>query len=126
MKCLGNLAKAEKSCSVQLIVRESLVNMIVHRDYRQNIKGAVEVRPSMIAFYNPAQLFEPTINIERLKKSHPSRPGNKLISKIFYLMGLFENWGGGTLEIISDTIKSGKPSPEFHFEDGMFTLELYR
>ena len=45
---------------------------------------------------------------------------------IFYLMGLFENWGGGTLQIITETIKSGKTSPIFSFEDGMFRLELFR
>jgi len=108
------------------VIREAMVNMIVHRDYRQNIKNTVEIRPSKISFYNPAQLFGPTITIERLRRLHPSRPGNKLIAKIFYLMGLFENWGGGTLKIISETIKSGKPSPDFSFEDGMFQLSLLR
>lgn len=108
------------------VIREALVNMVVHRDYRQEIKNTVEIRPHMISFYNPAHLFEPTINIERLKKHHPSRPGNKLIAKIFYMMGLFENWGSGTLKIISETVKSAKPSPEFFYEDGMFRLELYR
>jgi len=108
------------------VIRESLVNMIVHRDYRQNIKSTVEIRPKAVSFYNPAQLFGPTITIERLKTPHPSRPGNRLIAKIFYLMGLFENWGGGTLKIISETIRSGKPSPEFSFEGGMFRLVLFR
>ncbi len=108
------------------VLREGLVNMIVHRDYRQNIKSTLEVRPSGISFYNPAQLFGPSITIERLKTQHPSRPGNRLIAKIFYLMGLFENWGGGTLKIISETIKTGKPTPEYYFEDGMFRLVLFR
>lgn len=108
------------------VLREALVNMIVHRDYRQNIKSTVEIRPSAVSFYNPAQLFGPSITIEGLKTLHPSRPGNRLIAKIFYLMGLFENWGGGTLKILSETIKSGKPSPEFYFEHGMFRLVLVR
>ena len=108
------------------VIRESLVNMIVHRDYRQNIKNTLEIRPSTVSFYNPGQLFGPTITIERLKTFHPSRPGNRLIAKVFYLMGLFENWGGGTLKIVSETIKSGKPSPEFSFGDGMFRLVLFR
>jgi ATP-dependent DNA helicase RecG len=108
------------------VIREGLVNMIVHRDYRQNIKSTVEVRPGTVSLYNPAHLFEPTITVERLKKLHPSRPGNKLIAKTFYLMGLFENWGGGTLKIISETVTAGKPSPEFYFEDGMFRLLLLR
>jgi len=57
--------------------------MIVHRDYRPNVKSTVEIRPGVASFYNPAQLFGPTINIERLSKIHPSRPGNKLIAKFF-------------------------------------------
>lgn len=108
------------------VIREALVNMIVHRDYRQNVKSTVEIRPSTVSFYNPAQLFGPTITIERLKRIHPSRPGNKLIARAFYLMGLFDNWGGGTLKIISETLKATKPSPEFTFEDGMFRLILFR
>ena len=108
------------------VIREAIVNMIVHRDYRQDIKSTLEIRPSAISFYNPALLFGPAITINRLKTIHPSRPGNKLIAKIFYLMGLFENWGGGTTKIISETINSGKPSPEFSFEDGMFRLVLFR
>jgi ATP-dependent DNA helicase RecG len=41
-------------------------------------------------------------------------------------MGVFENWGGGTLKIISETIKTGKPAPGFFYKGGMFRLELYR
>jgi ATP-dependent DNA helicase RecG len=108
------------------VIREAIVNMIVHRDYRQNIKSTLEIRPSTISFYNPGLLFGPTITIDRLKALHPSRPGNKLIAKVFYLMGLFENWGGGTLKIISETVKSGKALPEFSFEDSMFRLVLFR
>ncbi len=108
------------------VIREAIVNMIVHRDYRQNIKSTLEIRPSTISFYNPAVLFGPSITIDRLKTLHPSRPGNKLIAKVFYLMGLFENWGGGTVKIISETVKSGKPSPEFSFKGGMFRLVLFR
>lgn len=70
------------------VIREAMVNTIVHRDYRQNIKNTVEIRPSKISFYNPAQLFGPTITIERLKRLHPSRPGNKLIAKIFLSYGV--------------------------------------
>ena len=108
------------------VLREALVNMLVHRDYRQDIKSTIEVRPSSIAFYNPAQLFGPTITIARLHQLHPSRPGNKLLAKIFYLMGLFENWGGGTLKSISDSVQAGKSTPEFTYEDGMFRLVLFR
>lgn len=108
------------------VLREALVNLLVHRDYRQDIKSTIEVRPHFIQFYNPAQLFQPTITIERLGQLHPSRPGNKLIAKVFYLLGLFENWGGGTLKIIAESKAIGKPDPEFHYADGMFRVRLFR
>jgi len=108
------------------VIREGLVNMIVHRDYRQNVKSTLEIRPSSVFFYNPAQLFGPSITIENLKTLHPSRPGNRLIARVFYLAGLFENWGGGTIKIVSETVRHGKPQPEFYFEDGMFRLVLLR
>lgn len=108
------------------VLREALVNLIVHRDYRQDVKSTIEVRPGFIQFYNPGQLFQPTITIERLSRLHPSRPGNKLIAKIFYLLGLFENWGGGTLKIIEESQKASKATPAFAFEDGMFKVTLFR
>ncbi|MEM7534981.1 MAG: RNA-binding domain-containing protein [Chloroflexota bacterium] len=108
------------------VLREAIVNMIVHRDYRQDIKSTVEVRPQHISFYNPGHLFEPTITIERLYQMHPSRPGNKLIAKIFYQMGLFENWGSGTQKIVYASQQAGKPTPKFSFEGGMFRLLLFR
>jgi ATP-dependent DNA helicase RecG len=108
------------------VLKEALVNMIVHRDYRQGIKSTIEIRPSFISFYNPGHLFTPSITIEGLKRSHPSRPGNKLLSKIFYLAGLFENWGGGTLKIITECNKIGLIEPIFSFEGGMFRLTISR
>lgn len=107
-------------------IREALVNMIVHRDYRHQIKSTIEVRPANVVFYNPAQLFGPTITIDSLTRRHPSRPGNKLIAKIFYLMGLFENWGGGTLKICEAAASHNLLPPVFSYTDGMFTLELSR
>jgi len=108
------------------VIREALVNMIVHRDYRVDIKSTVEIRPNQIAFYNPSHLFAPAITIEKLKRHHVSRTGNKLIAKTFYMLGYFENWGSGTLKICDETRKAGKPEPEFSFQDGIFTLTLFR
>ena len=107
-------------------LKEALVNMIVHRDYRQGIKSTIEIRPSSIMFYNPGHLFSPTITIEGLRHSHPSKPGNKLLSKAFYLSGLFENWGGGTLKIMDECKKSGLNEPIFSYEGGMFRLVISR
>lgn len=107
-------------------LKEALVNMIVHRDYRQGIKSTIEVRPSIVSFFNPGHLFSPFVTIEGLKHVHPSRPGNKLLAKIFYLAGLFENWGGGTLKIIFECLKNNPEEPVFSYQGGMFKLVIPR
>jgi len=71
-------------------------------------------------------MFGTSITIKRLKTHHPYKQVNRLIANTFYLIGLFEKCGGGTLKIDSETIKNGRPSPTFYFEDGMFRLILFR
>ncbi len=107
-------------------LREALVNMVVHKDYRRGIKNYIEIRPGWIKFYNPAHLFQPDITIEKLYRFHPSRPGNRLLAKAFFWLGHLENWGGGTLRIIEELNQSGKKVPMFSFEDDMFELKLFR
>ncbi|GAK59749.1 hypothetical protein U27_06734 [Candidatus Vecturithrix granuli] len=107
-------------------IRECIVNMLVHRDFRQNIKNTIEIRPAAITFMNPAHLFAPAITIDLLKKPHVSRPGNKLIAKIFHLMGLFESWGSGTLKIVTGIRHAGNPEPQFDFANGLFRVILPR
>ncbi|MEM6317871.1 MAG: RNA-binding domain-containing protein [Bacteroidota bacterium] len=109
-----------------MVIREAIVNMLVHRDYRQGVNSTIEVRPSFIRFYNPAHLFHPIITIENLKKLHPSKPGNKLIAKTFFWAGLMETWGSGTLKITQTMEQAGLLSPSFNFEGDMFELKLFR
>jgi predicted HTH transcriptional regulator len=85
-----------------------------------------EIRPSSVSFYYPGHLFAPAVTIESLRLIHPSKPGNKLLAKIFYQTGLFENWGGGTLKIIDECARVGLENPIFAFEGGMFRLTFLR
>ncbi len=71
-------------------IREAIVNMLIHKDYRQGVQSTVEVRPSYIRFYNPGHLFRPVVTEENLLKPHPSKLGNKLIAKCFFWAGLVE------------------------------------
>ncbi len=108
------------------VIRELLTNMIVHKNYREGIKNTVEIRPGFIQFQNPGTLFEPTITLEKLYRHHVSKPGNKLIAKVFYMSGLFENWGSGTLKVISQLKKEGKKEPEFLYDAGVFRVKMVR
>jgi ATP-dependent DNA helicase RecG len=71
-------------------------------------------------------LFSPSVTIEGLKHTHPSKPGNKLLSKAFYFSGFFENLGGGTLKIFDECNKANLAQPVFSFQGGMFRLKIFR
>lgn len=109
-----------------LALREALVNMLVHRDYRTGIKNTVELRADRITLRNPAHLFAPVITVEGLYRPHPSRPGNKKIAHVFYLAGLFENWGGGVSSMLHAMAEHHLPRPQFAFENGIFEVVLHR
>lgn len=122
----GDVQGVERLEFPMSMLREALVNMIAHRDFRVGVKSTIELRPSSLLFYNPAELFAPTITLESLKRHHASRPGNRLIARVLYLMGFFENWGGGTLKIIEEARNAASVDPEFGFRDGMFSLVIHR
>jgi ATP-dependent DNA helicase RecG len=102
------------------VLREALVNMLVHRDYRQDIKAPSRsgrrLLPSIIG-----TIIGPTITIAVYINCIPH---DRVINcwRIFYLMGLFENWGG-TLKICRECPGSKEP---WTYEDGMFRLVLFR
>ena len=108
------------------MIREAIVNLLIHKDYRQGVKSTVEIRPSFIRFYNAGHLFRPIITEENLLQPHPSKPGNKLLAKTFFWAGLAETWGSGTLKILHAMQQLGKPAPSFVYANGMFELKIFR
>lgn len=48
------------------------------------------------------------------------RTGDKLITRVFYMLECFENWGSGTLKILDQIRQVGKSKPNFLFQDGIF------
>ncbi|MDR0370417.1 MAG: putative DNA binding domain-containing protein, partial [Prevotellaceae bacterium] len=76
-------------------LREVIVNMIVHRDYRSTAGSIVKVFNDRIEFWNPGS-FPPYISIEDLyNNTYSSNPRNKIIADVFKDMKWIEKVGTG-------------------------------
>ncbi len=107
-----------------LATREALANAFCHRDYA--IGGGsvgvavyddrVEISSSGNLHFGltPDQLFAP----------HDSRPWNPRIAHVFYLRGIIEEWGRGTLKMESEALGAGLPRPEIEDAGGCVTVRF--
>ncbi len=102
-------------------LREAVVNAIIHRDYA--VSGMVEVRvhEESIEVWSPGRLPE-GVTLEGLRRRHSSRLRNPLLAQAFFLAGLVERWGTGTLRMIRDCQDLGLPEPDFSEHSGGFAV----
>ncbi|MDR1583187.1 MAG: hypothetical protein LBS55_08030 [Prevotellaceae bacterium] len=103
----------------EILLRESIMNAIVHRDYSSNTFFTIKVFDDSLELWNEGELMHP-LDIESLKKPHTARLRNKLIANIFYRSGYVESWGRGTLKMLEDARAGEYKEPEFeNFEGGI-------
>jgi ATP-dependent DNA helicase RecG len=101
-----------------------LANAFCHRDYSiggGSVAAAVyddrlEVTSSGTLHFGltPAALFDP----------HESLPWNPLVAQVFYLRGVIERWGRGTLKMAELTTQAGLPKPEIEDKNGCVTVRF--
>ena len=100
-------------------LREIVLNMIIHRDYRSSSDSIVKVFDHKIEFYNPGRLPD-TITVEDLlNNTYKSTPRNKLIADFCKAVGIIEKYGSGIQRIINYFEKANLPRPVFeNISDG--------
>jgi predicted HTH transcriptional regulator len=93
------------------ILREAVVNAVVHADYSQ--RGA----PVRVAFFddrieieNPGILL-PGLTVEDMLEG-ASKIRNHVIARVFRELDLIEQWGSGVRRMFRDAEESGLPRPE--------------
>lgn len=93
------------------ILREVIINALVHSDYSQ--RGA----PIRVVFLDDRIEVEsmgillPGLTIEEMKQG-TSRIRNPVIARVFKELGLIEQWGTGVRRIFSEARKKGLPEPK--------------
>lgn len=93
-------------------LREALANAICHRNY--SIGGGCV----SIAIYDDRLEISSDgilpfgLTPEELFRPHRSLPWNPLIARAFYMRGIIETWGRGTIKMRELTLAAGLPEPE--------------
>jgi ATP-dependent DNA helicase RecG len=109
------------------ILREAVINAIVHRDYSiEGAKATIEIDNDKIVVKSPGAPL-PSININQLNTfKAPSISRNPSITYVFNLMNYAEEKGFGMKSFKSLNEKFGLPLPEYIFADPFLTLTFPR
>jgi ATP-dependent DNA helicase RecG len=107
------------------LLRELIVNAIVHRDY--TIKGKqirIVASKEKIEIWSPG---EPIVHIEKFKIFEvPSISRNPKLAYIFFKAGLVEERGIGMKELKAFKDDNQLADPSFRMEEGYFVITIYR
>jgi len=107
-------------------VREIVTNAICHRDYSSPAETQIKIFDDQLVVYNPGAL-PLGMTVEKLTDPrHNSIPRNRLLSMLFYDVGLIERYGSGIQRILDDCQNNGFPPPQFNELDHGFQVILYK
>jgi ATP-dependent DNA helicase RecG len=109
------------------MLREGIINALVHRDY--NIKGAkcqLVIRSDVIIVRSPGRPIKP-ITVEQLQTFEaPMVSRNPILHVVFSRMEMAEERGLGLKSMKARALEAGLPLPKYTWEDPYLTLTLYR
>ena len=121
----GQLERVERPAYALDVLREGLVNAMVHRDYESSGVGVlVRIFPDHLVITNPGRLPDGWKGSD-LGHKHQSRPGNPDIAQIFRLRGLMEQLGLGAHRIVTECKNLGAKTPVWKAELNTVALTLF-
>lgn len=122
-KDTSTFKRGEKESFPIEVLREAVINAIVHRDYSiQGSKNSININEDAIIIKSPGAPPS-TITLEQLNTfKAPSYSRNPVISLVFNKMGYMEETGLGMAALKSLNEKFGLPLPEYDYEEPLLTL----
>lgn len=90
------------------VVRELLVNALVHRPYTQQGDIYLNLHPDWLAIVNPGRL---PLGVTPRTMLHASRRRNEGLARVFHDLGLMEREGSGFDLIYDRLLSQGRPAP---------------
>lgn len=90
------------------VVRELLVNALVHRPYTQQGDIYLNLHPEGLAVVNPGRL---PLGVTPRNILHASRRRNEGLARVFHDLGLMEREGSGFDLIYDRLLSQGRPAP---------------
>ena len=122
----GNPRREERWDYPMDALREIVINMIVHRDYRSANDSTIKVFDDRIEFFNPGVLLD-DLTVEKIKTGHyKSHLRNKQVATIFKELELIEKYGSGVRRVIDSFVAYGLPEPEFEATQGGMAVTVFK
>lgn len=90
------------------VVRELLVNALVHRPYTQQGDIYLNLHPERLVVVNPGRL---PLGVTPRNMLHASRRRNEGLARVFHDLGLMEREGSGFDLIYDRLLSQGRPAP---------------
>lgn len=106
-------------------IREIVMNMVIHRDYRSSADSIVKVYPDKIEFFNPGKLPDNITVEDLMNNTYRSQPRNKLIADFCKDLGLIEKYGSGIRRVLALFRAAGLPDPQFQEMSGGFNVTVF-
>lgn len=100
-------------------LREAVVNAVCHRDYASSANVQIRIFDDRLEVWNPGELPE-GMTVEDLRCRHESKPRNKLIANVFFLIKYIEQFGTGIQRILEDCHAQRLPEPNFEVQGHTF------
>jgi len=106
-----DLVRHDEARIPRVVVREALINALVHRDYeRTDANLTIAIYVDRLEIWNPGGLPE-GLNAEELPTLRVSRPRNPDIANVAFVRGLIEQWGSGTHQMLVHCRRAGLRDP---------------
>ncbi len=122
----GNLYRIEEWEYPLEVIRELIVNSIVHRDYTQSSDTVIKIFDDKIEIFNPGKLPEGITIKKILSGEYNSIIRNKKIADIFKEIGLIEKYGSGLKRVIESISQTKRHIIKFSETEAGFKVILIR
>ncbi|MDR1129940.1 MAG: putative DNA binding domain-containing protein [Prevotellaceae bacterium] len=106
-------------------IREIVLNMIIHRDYRLPYDSIVKIFDNKIEFYNPGKLPESMDIDDLFSGNYKSTPRNRKVADFFKNLGWIEKYGSGIGRIRAYFKEAKLPEPEFRLISEGFQVTVF-
>ena len=122
----GNAQREERFDYPLEAIREIVINMVVHRDYRDSGDSIIKIFDDRIEFFNPGKLYDDLTIEKLLSGNYSSRSRNRAVAKLFKEAGIIEKYGSGITRIRKECTLHKVKDPVFEeFQHG-FRVVLFK
>lgn len=122
----GNPRREERWDYPMDALREIVINMIVHRDYRSANDSTIKIFDDRIEFFNPGTLLD-DLTVDMIKTgNYKSHLRNKQIATIFKELEFIEKYGSGVRRVIETCVAYGLPEPVYETTQGGMAVTVFK